>query len=348
MEPGSLSQIVIVPFEAIRKLNQRLHGHGFLARVVADQEPQALIRAWDRCVGCLDQGFLNDHMPLPNDVHLARWLYQCVRPSPPALIGIRSTQNRGIDLDQDNRAHFWYRTRFEAAHRLPHVAPDHPCGRMHGHGFTVTLHTTESLSTNATETMKGMDALVSVWQPLQAMLDKSCLNDLHGLDNPTSEVLAYWIWEHLKPQLPSLSCVTIDETATSSCQYDGETYHIGQQWHFESALYSADPDHRLHGHSYALQLHLSIPLDAVMGWTVDYGDVKKQFAPIYAQLDHHLLNDLPGLIAADLSRVAHWIWEQAQARLSSLTRLDLYETPYRGVSLVGSKSPLVLHPWPTR
>nr|WP_280818895.1 6-carboxytetrahydropterin synthase [Thiorhodococcus minor] len=94
-----------------------------------------------------------------------------------------------------------------------------------------------------------------------------------------------------------------------------------------------DPRRRLHGHSYLLRLHLTAPLDQVLGWTVDYGDVKTLFKPVYAQLDHHRLSALPRLREADPASLTLWMREEVAARLPPLDRIDLHETPGCGASL---------------
>ncbi|WP_242445343.1 6-pyruvoyl trahydropterin synthase family protein [Chromatium okenii] len=128
----------------------------------------------------------------------------------------------------------------------------------------------------------------------------ACLNDISGLENPTSELLAQWLWQRFAPQLPTLRRVTVCETATAGCHYDGQQFRIWKEQRFESAVQfpdapAGDGRRRLHGHSYLLRLLLSAPLDAVLGWTVDYGDVKTLFTPVYRQLDHHRLDQLPQL-----------------------------------------------------
>ncbi len=367
MGTGQLYQIAAAPFEAARILTdlplyhpaRRLHGHSFLARAacVGGDEPSVLASLLASCAARLDYSLLNDTLDLPTDQNLAHWLRQCLGLSN-TVVGIRSQQDQGAALAQDERTHFWYRFRFEAAHWLPQVAPQHPCGRMHGHGFEVVLQVVESLNDALASPMPSstdpMTALVAVARSLHEVLDGSCLNDLPGLQNPTSEILAEWIWQRTKPLLPSLAYVTIHETATSSCLYDGKSYHIWKAMYFESALSGATVTKahasRLLGHSYLLRLYLSAPLDEVMGWTVDYGDVKNLFLPIYAELDHHLLNDLPGLTATDLSNVVCWIRDRATPLLPLLSRIDLFETPLRGISWLAPASDpaLVLSPWPTR
>jgi len=184
----------------------------------------------------------------------------------------------------------------------------------------------------------GADALDAAWAPLQAELHHTCLNDIPGLDNPTSEMLSSWLWARLAPVLPTLSRVTVKETASAGCHYDGAEYRIWKDQHLESALYLAqapadDPRHRLHGHSYLLRLHLQAPLDQVMGWVLDFGDVKELFRPVYGQLDHHLLNDLTGVGTPKPGSIARWVRAQIEGPLPQVKRIDLMETPVSGVVL---------------
>ena len=182
------------------------------------------------------------------------------------------------------------------------------------------------------------DQLGAVWAPLQAQLHHACLNDIPGLENPTSELLAHWLWQRLKPDLPALSWITVYETATAGCHYDGRHYRIWKEQRFEAALRlrrapDGDPRRRLHGHSYLLRLHLTAPLDQVLGWTVDYGDVKALFKPVYERLDHHRLNDLPRLRDADPGEPGALDARGDGRRLPQLDRIDLHETPGCGAAL---------------
>ena len=109
---------------------------------------------------------------------------------------------------------------FEAAHRLPHVPAGHKCGRLHGHSFRVEIHLDGELDAE-TGWVLDFAELKAVFQPLYDQLDHHYLNDIDGLDNPTSERLAVWIWDQLKPTLPLLSEVVIFETCTAGCRYRG-------------------------------------------------------------------------------------------------------------------------------
>lgn len=108
----------------------------------------------------------------------------------------------------------------EAAHRLPHVPADHKCGRLHGHSFKIRL-TVRGEPDPVTGWVQDFSDIKAAFAPIYAQLDHNYLNDIPGLENPTSEVLARWIWDQTKPLLPLLSAVEIFETCTSGCRYTG-------------------------------------------------------------------------------------------------------------------------------
>ncbi|MBQ0742603.1 MAG: 6-carboxytetrahydropterin synthase QueD [Pseudomonas sp.] len=110
---------------------------------------------------------------------------------------------------------------FEAAHLLPHVPQGHKCGRLHGHSFMVAVHISGEPDAY-TGWIRDFSELKAIFKPLYDQLDHNYLNDIPGLENPTSEVLAKWIWRELKPLLPELSQITIRETCTSGCVYRGD------------------------------------------------------------------------------------------------------------------------------
>ena len=110
--------------------------------------------------------------------------------------------------------------RFEAAHRLPKVPATHKCSRLHGHSFKVEL-TIEGPVNPETGWFIDFSELFDAWTPLYDALDHRYLNEVEGLDNPTSEHLARWVWERITPAIPSLVVVTIHETCESRCEYRG-------------------------------------------------------------------------------------------------------------------------------
>jgi 6-pyruvoyltetrahydropterin/6-carboxytetrahydropterin synthase len=110
---------------------------------------------------------------------------------------------------------------FEAAHRLPNVPPGHKCARLHGHSYRIAIHVEADVDQDTGWVMDFGD-IQCAFQPLHARLDHYYLNEIEGLENPTSENLARWIWQRLKPNLPHLSKVVVRETCTSGCVYEGQ------------------------------------------------------------------------------------------------------------------------------
>jgi 6-pyruvoyl tetrahydropterin synthase/QueD family protein len=111
---------------------------------------------------------------------------------------------------------------FEAAHRLPHVPEGHKCGRLHGHSFRVAVHLEGPLGPKSGWLMDFAE-LKESFEPLYRLLDHNYLNEVEGLANPTSENIARWIWDHLKPTVPQLSQVVVRETCNSGAIYRGES-----------------------------------------------------------------------------------------------------------------------------
>jgi len=109
--------------------------------------------------------------------------------------------------------------RFEAAHRLPHVPPGHKCAALHGHSYRVEVHVTGEVDA-ATGWVMDFGEIRDACGPVRSELDHRCLNDIPGLENPTAELLAQWIWARLRPVLP-LCAVVVRETAASGCVYRG-------------------------------------------------------------------------------------------------------------------------------
>ena len=111
--------------------------------------------------------------------------------------------------------------RFEAAHDLPTFPPGHKCRRLHGHSFRFDVVVEGNV-----EEVKGYlidyGEIKQAVDPVVRQLDHYYLNEIAGLANPTSENLARWLWDQLKPLLPQLSQITVYETCTSACEYRGE------------------------------------------------------------------------------------------------------------------------------
>lgn len=107
---------------------------------------------------------------------------------------------------------------FEAAHRLPNVPASHKCSRLHGHSYKVTLHLVGEIDPSMGWFIDFGD-LAEIVQPVIATLDHHLLNDVDGLSNPTSELLAQWLFNRLATRLDTLDAVVVRETADSAAIY---------------------------------------------------------------------------------------------------------------------------------
>lgn len=110
--------------------------------------------------------------------------------------------------------------RFEAAHHLPRVPEGHKCARLHGHSFKIDVAVSGAVDPE-TGWFLDYDVVDGAFRPLHDKLDHRYLNEIPGLENPTSENLAHWLWERLLPALPALERITVHETCDARCEYEG-------------------------------------------------------------------------------------------------------------------------------
>jgi len=109
---------------------------------------------------------------------------------------------------------------FEAAHLLPRLPKTHKCRRLHGHSFKVEIVVAGACDPKLGWLMDYAD-IAKAFQPIWEKLDHRYLNEIPGLENPTSENIAAWIWKKLKSKLPLLTEVVVAETCTARCVYQG-------------------------------------------------------------------------------------------------------------------------------
>ncbi|MBW8072627.1 MAG: 6-pyruvoyl tetrahydropterin synthase [Ferrovum sp.] len=316
-------------FEASRQVTgaadprlQRRHGHSFRVEVcdpLQDESSSGRLGVLlSNVVEQLDYQDLDVLFSQRHDAEIWHWIEDRLDLAPGSHGCLASGPRQGVVRDTTGRLHGWMRDRFESAHFLPNVPAGHKCGRLHGHGFEVVLFFP----------WEGGQAaqLKTRWERLHARLHGRCLNELSGLDIPTSEILASWIWFRLQAQGQALSQVTVYETASSGSSFDGTRYRIWKEQSFDSALRS--PEGALWGHTYRLRLGLSAPLDEMMGWTQDFGEVKRLFDPLYRELDHQPLHDK--VPAGTTLALLDWVLARTRPLLPTLDRLDLYDTPGSG------------------
>lgn len=322
----------------------RLHGHGFELMAVgqSDHGLDALNDEVANLCHQLDYQDLNSRLhTVPNDRAILNWFATNLSPpsavrlalktAPDTLARLRPRSDNALTVAQ------WFY--FEAAHQLPNVPAGHKCGRMHGHGFAVKIECLVGPD-QCTEDLR--DQIDQAWAPLNQSLHLACLNDLSGLENPTSEHLALWLWQRLS-DLDSLSSIGVNETPSAGCVFDGQDMRIWKQQTLDAAVQLAhanadDPRRRIHGHTFNVRLHLTGALDQVLGWVYDFGDVKSAFRPVFEALDHHPLYTIPGLEHADDLTLANYIYTQMASSLPALSGVDVEHRPHQGAWLVQAGS----------
>ncbi len=138
----------------------------------------------------------------------------CVRPAAvhPAA-AVAAPECIGVEISK--------KFRFEAAHHLPNVPIGHKCRRLHGHSFEVEVFVAGEPDPQ-TGWLVDFGEIKCLVAPVLDQLDHTYLNEIEGLDNPTSENIARWIWKRLKPRLPRMSQLVVRESETATCIYRGE------------------------------------------------------------------------------------------------------------------------------
>lgn len=110
---------------------------------------------------------------------------------------------------------------FDAAHKLPKLPETHKCRNLHGHTFRVEIYMNNELDSQYDWVIDFGDVKRMV-NPIIAELDHKYLNDVEGLENPTSENISKWLWGRIKPSLPILTKIVVQESPDSGAVYRGE------------------------------------------------------------------------------------------------------------------------------
>lgn len=324
---GSWYDWAATGFEAARSMaghenpaQRRRHGHSFWAeiRVPRGSVPQEG-RLVDRMQGAsalLDYQDLNALLPAVDDQALLSWIEQQAERQQGDHGFLSAGPRAGVMHDAQGRWYDWFLDRFEASHFLPQVPVGHKCGRLHGHGFEVMLLVAHN-----------RHRVTQVWQALWSRLHGHCLNDIAGLEIPTSEVLAAWLWHQMAEQEAPVAKVVVFETASCASEFDGVCYRVWKKRSFDSALWTGNG--RM-GHTFQLTLGLSAPMDEALGWVMDFGDIQRLFEPLYRELDHQPLHEQ--VPHASSHGVLTWLVERARPLLPALDRVDLCATPKTGVT----------------
>ncbi len=313
-------------FDASRQIHghedprcRRRHGHSFQVEARYPQNAwvdDGLVSRLREIGELLDYQDLNERFGDAGDQAILSWIGECLGHRPGGHLALSAGLRRGMVHRVDGRWLLWFKDRFEASHFLPQVPAGHKCGRLHGHGFEVVLYHGQE---------QGALQVVESWRRVALQLQGRCLNDIHGLEMPTSEVLAAWIWQRMADHGAPVMYAVVFETASCGSAYDGAGYRIWKHRSFDSALWSAQARN---GHTFGLSLGLSAPMDQAMGWIMDFGDIKRLFDPVYRELDHQPLHDR---VEPPNSRgVLAWIIDKTRPMLPALDHVELALTPEEG------------------
>ncbi|MBF0350296.1 MAG: 6-carboxytetrahydropterin synthase [SAR324 cluster bacterium] len=318
-------------FEAARKLKQFSHTHGHSFRMtLAQQKTEASETLHWKALGetlhplqsILDYSLLNESTGLdnPTDSSLVHWIRDNLA-TPCTQVRLIGTPKTEYILDAQGM-HGCVETILHSSHFLPNVPPGHKCGRLHGHNFGVKLQWHGNTS---------VAEIQIVSEPVLEKLNQTLLNQIPGLENPTSENLSFWLWNTLHPLIPCLEEVTVFETQTA-----GSTYSGNGVWEcFKSfSMDSAVPwNSSYQGFTYEITLRVSGTLNPALGWIRDFGEIKDVFAPVFFLLDHRALDGVDGLVSSDLADIGTWLVEKLRHDLPEISGVDLWNTESTGMSL---------------
>ncbi len=142
---------------------------------------------------------------------------------------ITETEHPRAHRPRNKKRALWRSSRSSSSRRhtaCPTCPPGHKCSRLHGHSWRGAIYVQGPVDPHAGWVM-DFGEIKQKFSPVYETLDHHYLNDVPGLENPTSEVVARWIWQQLKPVLPELSKVIVHETCTSGAIYRGEDCEAG-------------------------------------------------------------------------------------------------------------------------
>jgi len=110
---------------------------------------------------------------------------------------------------------------FDASHQLTHLPKDHPCHNLHGHTYSVIIEVAGEVDPDSGFLVDYRE-IYRVVKPLIDQLDHKHLNDVAGIEKPTTEIIAKWLWDRIAPVLPILNKISISETPFTRCEYRGQ------------------------------------------------------------------------------------------------------------------------------
>lgn len=200
------------------------------------------------------------------------------------------------------------------AHFLPNVEKGHKCGSLHGHDFAISVLLLLA--------PKGsLDDLVTTVLEKLSPLENTLLNDIKGLENPTSEIFSKWIYYKHKSKIINILEVTILETKTAGSTFDGS-----KQWksHKNFDMECAIPfNGGYSGHSYQVTLGIAGDINLDAGWSIDFSVIKALFKEDYKIIDHHELGELLDCKEMDCFKLAKFVFDKMKPKINILTYVEV-------------------------
>ncbi len=320
-----------------------LHGHTFVATVLLGSalenttELQQNVLNYPERIDAiaelqsrLDHTLLNDFIDHPSDANIANYIFDALSHLDVQSVHLTSAPDRGVYRNTESLS-AWQTFQFEAAHQLPNVPDGHKCGRMHGHSFYANIFTPLNFDNIANHP----NLLDNAWQPIKARVNYKCLNDIAGLENPTSENLASWIWHQTNTSGWDISRVEVLETPTAGCSFTGNIHTAWKDFSIDCALGKKTSNSAkgttdtLFGHTYHVRAHIECELDPLYGWTMDFADIKNVFQKVANQLDHYNISETLGL--SDNTALANYLATALRETGIPLCKLDVDHNPGQGI-----------------
>ena len=327
----------MISFHAARRLehlediNLRglLHGHNFKATIKTELSEdyvslELLNQKFRKHINKFNYSDLNEHLSEPSDLNLAHTIFKESEDISPIRLAVSSTDYVGAFVDLNNLQVIWKSFTFQASHQLPNVPDGHKCKNMHGHTFRVILY----LDSLAGQKVFGIERACD---ELKEELNMRCLNEITGLENPTSENLASWIWSKISLLGIPIIKVEVMENSNSGCIFNGVEHEIWKQYSLEAAV-SYNQDKEIYGFGYKTKLFIKNSLDEEKGWVMDFGDIKAIFKPIFNKMDHHYINEIKGLDKPSIFDITKWM-RMLLKDYPQLSKVHLYESEGNGVEI---------------
>lgn len=319
---------------------KRFHGHSYKFTIsesnTIKQENAIfprLVQINDSIKNRLDYQNINKTtgLSLPNDAFLIQWIINEFNNNEINYLSLKSTSDSGVYWEKNSGFNGFWETLIHSAHFLPNLPENHKCHNLHGHNFKIVL----GWKSECADNLMPYWSVKEIFNPFFLRLHQKILNDIPGLENPTSEGLCFWLWEKIKIVFPELSSVTVYETATSGCTYRGNNWESFKELNMDCAI---DGPKGIMGHSYIIKLFVTGKLDPTFNWTLDFGEIKNRFAPFYKMIDHKYLSQVEGLISPDkqknlLLELALWIFKRLQGAIPILSAVQIEDTPESGIFL---------------